>query len=197
VRLPVRPNKKVGADAGCSNEKIIFRLKPECMTDESIIIKIADKTEAELIAELSRQTFYDSFEMYNTKENMNKFMNGQFTKEALMAEVGAAGNIFLLAYLAGEALGYARMHKGENPQELGDVSAIEIARIYAVQKEIGKGVGRLLMERCIEMAKEKNEKVIWLGVWEHNPRAIAFYLKWGFEKFGEHPFMLGDDRQTD
>jgi len=167
------------------------------MTDESIIIKIADKTEAELIAELSRQTFYDSFEMYNTKENMDKFMNGQFTKEALMAEVGAAGNIFLLAYLTGEALGYARMRKTDNPPELGNVSAIEIARIYAVQKAIGKGVGKLLIERCIEIAKEKNEELIWLGVWEHNPRAIAFYIKWGFEKFGKHLFMLGDDPQTD
>jgi ribosomal protein S18 acetylase RimI-like enzyme len=167
------------------------------MDGENIIIKIADKTEATLIAELSQQTFYDSFAMFNTKENMDKFMNEQFTKEALMAEVGAPGNIFLLAYFAGEALGYACMRKSENPQELGDISAIEIARIYAVQKAIGKGVGRLLIERCIEIAKEKNEKVIWLGVWEHNPRAIAFYLKWGFEKFGEHPFMLGDDRQTD
>ena len=167
------------------------------MTDGNIIVKIADKTDAALIAEISQQTFYDSFAMFNTKENMDKFMDEQFTKETLMAEVGAPGNIFLLAYLAGEALGYACMRKSKNPLELGDVSAIEMARIYAVQKAIGKGIGRILMERCIEIAKEKNEKLIWLGVWEHNPRAIAFYSKCGFEKFGEHPFMLGDDRQTD
>jgi ribosomal protein S18 acetylase RimI-like enzyme len=167
------------------------------MIHGNIIIKIADKTEAALIAEISQQTFYDSFATFNTKENMDKFMNEQFTKAALISEVGVPGNIFLLAYLAGEVVGYAYMRKSENPQELGDASAIEIARIYAVQRTIGKGVGRLLMERCIEIAKEKNEELIWLGVWEHNPRAIAFYLKWGFEKFGEHPFMLGDDRQTD
>ena len=167
------------------------------MIHGNIIIKIADKTDAALIAEISQQTFYDSFAMFNTKENMDKFMIEQFTKAALMSEVGAAGNIFLLAYLAGEVVGYAYMRKSENPPELDNASAIEIARIYAVQKAIGKGVGRILMERCIEIAKEKNEELIWLGVWEHNPRAIAFYSKWGFEKFGEHPFMLGDDRQTD
>ena len=167
------------------------------MTNEHIIIKIADKSEAALIADLSRKTFHDSFAHFNTKENMDKFMDEQFTKEALIAEVGAPGNIFLLAYLAGEALGYVRMRKSESPPELGNAEAIEIARIYVVKEAIGKGVGGLLLERCIEIANERNEKIIWLGVWEHNPRAIAFYSKWGFEKFGSHPFMLGDDRQTD
>src|SRR5882762_959752 len=100
------------------------------MTKESIIIKIADKSEAALIADLSRKTFVDSFAQFNTKENMDKFMNKQFTKEALMAEVGAPGNIFLLAYLAGEALGYVYMRKSEYPPGLGDVPAIEISRIY-------------------------------------------------------------------
>lgn len=150
-----------------------------------------------MIADLSRTTFYDSFAHFNTAENMDKFMDGPFTREALIAEVGAPGNIFLLAYEAGEPLGYVRMRESENPTELGDVKAIEIARIYVVKESIGKGVGGLLLERCIHIAKEQNKDIIWLGVWEHNPRAIAFYSKWGFEKFGSHPFMLGDDRQTD
>jgi ribosomal protein S18 acetylase RimI-like enzyme len=38
---------------------------------------------------------------------------------------------------------------------------------------------------------------IWLGVWEHNHQAIKFYTTWGFEKFGDHLFLLGDDPQTD
>ena len=167
------------------------------MGAENIIVKIAGSSEAALIADLSRKTFYETFARFNTKENMDKFMNEQFTREALIAEVGAPGNIFLVAYSGGEALGYLFMRKSENPRELGNVAAIEIARIYVEQDAIGKGVGALLLERSIEVAKEKKENIIWLGVWEHNPRAIAFYQKWGFEKFGEHPFMLGDDRQTD
>jgi len=53
------------------------------------------------------------------------------------------------------------------------------------------------MQHCIEVARQKSARVIWLGVWEKNNKAIAFYTKWGFEKFGEHVFMLGDDPQTD
>ena len=53
------------------------------------------------------------------------------------------------------------------------------------------------MTACLEEAGKRGCDVIWLDVWEENPRAIAFYRKWGFEKAGEQGFQLGDDLQTD
>lgn len=160
-------------------------------------IKMATNADAELIADMSRQTFYETFVSQNTKENMDKFMNESFTKEALMEEVGEPGNIFLLAYDEKEPAGYVRMRENNNPPELGNRNSIEIARIYAATNAIGKGVGKTLMQKCIEIAQEKKKDVLWLGVWEKNNRAIDFYIKWGFEKFSTHIFMLGDDPQTD
>lgn len=160
-------------------------------------IKMATNADAELIADMSRKTFYETFVSQNTKENMDKFMNESFTKEALMKEVGEPGNIFLLAYDEKEPAGYVRMRENNNPPELGNRNSIEIARIYAATNAIGKGVGKTLMQKCIELAREKKKEVLWLGVWEKNNRAIDFYIKWGFEKFSTHIFMLGDDPQTD
>jgi ribosomal protein S18 acetylase RimI-like enzyme len=74
---------------------------------------------------------------------------------------------------------------------------MEIARIYAMKQMIGKGAGKILMQSSIDIAKEKNKAVIWLGVWEKNQRAIDFYTKWGFEKFDETDFLLGSDVQRD
>jgi len=162
-----------------------------------INIRVATTEDAALIADLSRQTFYDTFAAANTVENMDKFMNEAFTREKLMAEVGAAGNTFLLAYDGNEPVGYARLCETGSPLLMENGAALEIARIYAVQKSIGKGVGRALMQHCIELARQKNARIIWLGVWEKNEKAIAFYTKWGFEKFGDHVFMLGNDPQTD
>jgi len=162
-----------------------------------ITIRIATANDAELIATMSRTTFIDSFAAQNTKENMDLFMEQQFTHEALMQEVGAPGNIFLLAYDGEEAAGYIRMRENNQEKGLEGLFAIEIARIYAVKSAIGKGVGSALMKEAIAIAHSRHYQVIWLGVWEHNERAIAFYTKWGFEKFGEHPFMLGHDLQTD
>jgi len=163
----------------------------------SISIKYAEPSDAELIADISRQTFYDTFAAVNTKEDMEKFMNEQFSRESLIKEVGAPGNLFLLAYDGNEPLGYVRIREGEKRSEFNNFSSIEIARIYAIQQSIGKGVGKALMEECLRIATEMNRDIIWLGVWEKNFRAIEFYRKWGFEKFAEHDFILGNDVQTD
>jgi len=162
-----------------------------------IIIRLATEKDAELIAELSQDTFYETFAGVNTKENMDKFMTEQFSKDALMKEVGLKGNIFLLAFDGESPAGYVKLRESPNPDGLGEANAIEIARIYAAATAIGKGVGKALMQKCIDIAVEKKKDIIWLGVWEHNQRAIDFYIKWGFEKFGTHVFMLGEDPQTD
>jgi diamine N-acetyltransferase len=166
-------------------------------TIDMITVRIANTTDAALIAEMSRQTFYDTFAAANTKEDMDIFMNEQFTTEKLVAEVSVAGNIFLLAYDGDEAVGYVRMHEGEPYAVFNNQPAIEVVRIYATKAAIGKGVGKALMQTCIAIAREQHKKIIWLGVWEHNERAIEFYAKWGFEKFDTHDFVLGKDVQTD
>ena len=150
-----------------------------------------------MIADLSRKTFYDAFAADNTPEDIDKFMNEQFTRESLMAEVTEPGSIFFLATIEDQVVGYARMREAPNPPELGHEPAIEIARIYAVTDTIGKGVGSALMQQCLAIAQERKKAVVWLGVWEHNQRAIAFYTRWGFQKFSEHVFVVGNDPQTD
>ena len=161
------------------------------------MLRIADQRDAALIADLSRKTFYDAIGPFNTHENMDKFMNVQFNREKLMAEVGRPDHIFLLAYYNDIIAGYACLRETEIPKALKHTPSIEIGRIYVEQEGIGKGIGSALMQRCIDFAKEKKKKVVWLGVWEHNANAYQFYLKWGFERFSEHIFMLGDDPQTD
>ncbi len=162
-----------------------------------IQIKTAGAEDAPLVVELSRRTFYETFAQYNTEENMRIFMEEQFPKEKQLAEVGAPGRIFLLAYDNDEPVGYASLRESEPPQELAPDKAIEIVQLYSEQKMIGKGVGAALMEACLDMARRQGKDWVWLGVWEHNQRAITFYQKWGFERFGEHVFFVGLDAQTD
>lgn len=164
------------------------------MEKTKITVKRATVTDASLIADLSRTTFYQAFAKDNTESDMELFMNEQFTKERLMQEVEKGAGIFLLAYDSDEAVGYARIRVDN---KLKHEDAVEVARIYALDKAIGKGVGKALMETCLQIANDMQMKAVWLGVWEKNERAIAFYQKWGFEKFGEHKFLLGTDLQTD
>ncbi|MET0634990.1 MAG: GNAT family N-acetyltransferase [Chitinophagaceae bacterium] len=162
-----------------------------------ITIKNALITDAPLIAELSRKTFTDTFAPFNSAVNMEKFMRESFSHEQLISEVGMPLNYFLLAYSDGQPAGYVRIRENNNPPELDGRQTIEIARIYVVKEAIGKGVGRLLMEESISLGKSLQKELVWLGVWEKNDHAIAFYKKWGFTRFSQHEFILGDDIQTD
>lgn len=162
-----------------------------------IIVRLATKEDAALIADFSRQTFFDTYHLLNTKENMDKFLNEQFTKESLMAEVEASESTFFVAFQEKEMVGYVRLRDDKIPVDLGHLNAIEIARIYALESTIGKGVGKQLMLQSIEFAKQLGKQAIWLGVWKQNQRAIDFYTKFGFEKFGEDQFVLGNDVQAD
>lgn len=163
----------------------------------TLVIREATVADANLIADISHRTFYETFAAYNSKENMDKFLNHQFTKGKLIMEVGSKENIFLLAYHEKEIAGYVKLRDERVPLSLGNVKAMEIARLYAMKDKIGTGVGSCLMQRCIATAKARNKKLLWLGVWEQNQRAIDFYTKWGFEKFDETDFLLGDEIQRD
>jgi len=73
----------------------------------------------------------------------------------------------------------------------------EVVRLYVSRVWLGRGVGEALMRACIEEGRKGGHKTIWLGVWEQNPRARAFYRKWDFLEVGRHLFQLGSDPQID
>lgn len=167
------------------------------MLSQSITIRPATVADAEIIADLSRSTFYETFAASNKPEDIEMFLSEQFTRESLVAEVAISTNIFFLAYSGKELAGYVKLRDRNNPRELKGLTSLEIARIYATEKMIGKGVGKKLMELSIETALQKKKQVVWLAVWEKNQRAIDFYTSWGFEVFSKQIFVLGKDLQKD
>ena len=163
----------------------------------SLSIRYAGIEDASLIADISHSTFYDAFAADNSSVDMDKFLNEQFTKGKLMLEVGAAENLFLIAYDGSGVAGYVKIRDAKKPIPLRHKNALEIARLYAIKNRIGSGVGKALMQASLDIAISRGKQVVWLGVWEKNERAIRFYHQWGFEKFDETDFLLGDDVQRD
>lgn len=163
-----------------------------------IMIRLANQTDAALLASLGTRTFYDTFAPENTPENMRDYLEKSFSPEIQSAELSEAGSVFLIAESEGAAIGYARLLAGrpEGTCITGN-HPVELVRIYVTQDRIHQGLGSRLMQACIDEARGRGHDVIWLGVWEKNARAIAFYQKWGFEKAGTHAFQLGEEDQVD
>ena len=162
-----------------------------------VIIRQATKHDAELVADICRQSFFDTYASFNTKENMDEYMQEHLSKETIMNEVNSSANIFFLAFVEDEAAGYVQLSDKNSPASLEKLNAMEIVRFYAMQQWIGKGIGSTLMKTCIDHAVEKNKEWLWLLVWQKNLHAISFYKKWGFEIFDTSIFKLGKDLQND
>ena len=165
---------------------------------QKIFTRPATAADAALVAELGAVTFSETYFAYNTKEDMVKYLRENFTNTIIANEIEDAENIYLLAYMDNEPAGYVKLVNNKKPEvDLPSDKLIELNRIYSLKKFIGKGIGKALMLACFETSRKIGREYLWLGVWQKNEAAIAFYTKFGFEIFGTHTFILGTDAQED
>lgn len=161
------------------------------------IIRCGSVADAALLTALGERTFYETFVGCCTPEDMQLYLSAAFTVERLNCELNDPLAVFLVAEVESEPAGYAKLRAGEVPDCVTGSDPIELERLYVEQRWLGCGVGHALMQACLDEAQEKGHQTMFLGVWESNYRAQAFYRKWGFAQIGDHTFMMGNDAQTD
>lgn len=167
------------------------------MDNSSLSIRYANAADAKMLADVGGQSFYATFAKDNKLEDMADYLAKAFSIEQVAKEIADEKTIFLIVELDAQVAGYAKLRVNEPPEGVTGENPIEIERFYILQNWHGRGLAQTLMQRCVEEAKQCGHQTIFLGVWEHNQRAIAFYQKCGFTKVGEHPFLLGSDLQND
>lgn len=150
-----------------------------------------------MLAELGARTFSDSYASLNRPEDMAAHLARTFGPERQAAELRNPNLHTLLGETGGAAAAYAQVLRGPAPECVRGEAPWEVARFYVERSWHGCGIAQALMGAVMELARGLGGRILWLGVWERNPRAIAFYRKHGFEDVGTHEFILGSDRQTD
>ena len=153
--------------------------------------------DAALLSEFGARTFTETFAADNTPEDLAAYIATSFNVAEQTAELEDPGSMFLIAEVDGDAAGYAMLHKGQPEQGVEGVNPVELVRLYVSRDWLGRGIGEQLMRACTDEARQAGHDTIWLGVWERNARAQAFYRKWNFRTVGEHLFQLGSDSQRD
>jgi len=162
-----------------------------------LTIRHANHNDAALLTELGARTFSEAFAAENTPEDLAAYLASSFSLAQQAAELADPAITFLIAEIDGVAAGYAQLGAGEPATGIHGASPVELVRLYVSREWLGRGVGEALMCACLDEARQAGHKTIWLGVWERNGRARAFYRKWDFRPVGEHIFQLGSDSQTD
>ena len=160
-------------------------------------VRAAELKDAPMLAELGASTFVETFQAENSADDIRAYILANFRPEVQAREMADPNVSFLVAEIGAEPVGYAKLQRGDAPACVTGPSPIEIARIYVKAEHHGRGAGAALMNACLDRARALGAKTIWLGVWERNERALDFYRRFGFGECGEHPFVLGSDRQRD
>lgn len=160
-------------------------------------IKKCTFSDLQTLQEISIETFSDTFKDQNPPEHLNAYLEKAYNLKQLEHEITNPSSHFFFVYHEQEVAGYLKVNTADAQSEpMGD-DALEVERIYVRKKFQKLGLGKLLLDKAFEMAAEQMKKKIWLGVWEDNENAIAFYKKKGFVQTGSHSFYMGEDEQVD
>ncbi len=169
-------------------------------------IRHATTDDAGRLALASARFFAQTFGPDNRPEDMAAYLAGAFTVDRQVAEIRDPESTIWLAEVresdapkdaAPRLIGYVQLRQRRTVAPVHAEQPAELARLYVDREWLGRGVGAALIETCLNAAQGSGADVVWLGVWERNARAIAFYEKYGFRRVGTQAFQLGNDQQTD
>jgi len=162
-------------------------------------VRRADPTDddAILLSSLGARLFQEAFGPANNADDLSAFLAATYSPAKQLAELGDPARQAWIAESGGEAVGYALLRRHARSVHVVAADPAEVQRIYVARSLHGHGVADLLMRACMDQARAWEADALWLGVWERNPRAIAFYARWGFRQVGEQRFLVGSDAQRD
>lgn len=163
----------------------------------TIQLKLCTLSDVHTLQAVSYETFDDTFRAMNTPENMDAYMKKAYALEKLEKELANEDSYFFFVCVNQEVAGYLKVNLDGAQSDEVISDSLEVERIYVRRAYQGQGLGTYLIQKSIDIAKEKNKKNMWLGVWEKNEKAIRFYQAMGFELYGAHSFFMGDEEQTD
>lgn len=161
------------------------------------VIRRANPSDAESLAKLAECTFRDTFRVDNVPTNIELHCANNFGADIQRREILDPNCITLLADVDGSLVAFAQVQLRSAKQCVSAKRPSELFRLYVLGDWLGRGIAHDVMAKVLATVANEGADVVWLGVWEQNPRAIAFYRKYGFEVVGDHEFQLGEDIQRD
>lgn len=160
--------------------------------EEVVKIRLATAADANLLAALGAATMYETYFETDDPQDMSKYIVDNFNPDAMKSELEDTNNVFFLAEINGKFVGYAKLRMGQPVDAVKDKNALELHRLYVLEKMTRHGIGEILMRKCLDEAKRKGYEALWLSVFDLNVRAQKFYEKLGFAQIGETDFFYDE-----
>ncbi len=163
----------------------------------SLSFRDARPEDAGRLTEIGRDTFSETFGMLYKHEDLQAYLDDNFTVEKQLAEIEDPNIEIRIAAMRTKTIAYAKLAPVKLPVEHDPATSLELHRLYVRQEGQGVGVGRILLTWAIEQARQRGAKAIYLGVWENNQRAISVYETRNFETVGTYNFDVGGKQDNE
>lgn len=162
------------------------------------VLREATLEDALSLSFVAERIFRSTFGAVNSHENMKEYCQKHFSKQVQSREISNPKITTILSLNNTDIEGFIQVWWVDAPDCITQTGPSgEIKRLYVTESSQGRGVAQKLMQAALNKVSSRGLSTAWLGVWEHNPRAIAFYEKSGFSEVGEHDFYVGEDLQRD
>lgn len=154
------------------------------------ILRRATVDDLAAYGEFCRRTFTETYQDSHDADALSRHVAASFVEPRLRADL-EGGQRTVLAVTAGpEWVAYAVLAAGDAPPEVRGARPVEIARFYVGAGWHGRGLAAPLMDAVLDEARRQGGDTAWLCVWEHNARAVRFYLGRGFEPLGRTTYIF-------
>ena len=155
-------------------------------------IRALSVSEAAPYSVFAERVFRETYAEGYDPADIEDYVSHAFSEEQQAKELKEpGGRVLVIEDEPNGLLGYAHLRQTPTPPALEGRFALEISRFYIDRPWHGRGIARVLMSACVAEARSRGADALWLLVYQHNPRAVAFYEKSGFKKSGTQPFRLG------
>lgn len=141
------------------------------------------------MATLGRQTYLEHFADRWKGLDLARWLDAEFGDAALTKDFASPGVHYDLAFLNGEAVGYAKT-RSDRVVPTTALRGLELKKIYFTRAMVGRGLGSAMLQHVLGRADAAGEPLMWLEVLKDNTGARTLYERFGFTVTGEireHP----------
>ncbi len=153
--------------------------------------RLATSTDTYLVAQITEETFRESWTEEGNQEDMDHYISENFTNQIVEKELANLQIAYLLAFDGNYPVGYLKLDFNLQPDTYQLEKPASISRVYVRKSQQGLQIGSSLLKQAIAKSLVENYKTIWLGVWNQNNGAMRLYQKFGFVQFGMYQFIMG------
>jgi len=164
---------------------------------EQIRLRKIDTTEVDLLKDLTTSTFHESWLEDGNENDLESYIHENFSTNVLLAELKSNLITYIVAEVQNKIVAYIKIERDIQPYEFIVHKPICISRLYVKKGYQRLSIGSTLISEALLISANESYKVIWLGVWNKNLKAIQLYERHGFSKFGMYQFVMGNDISDD